>query len=94
MVTRHRPYRHLPLHPQAPPCPLSVPGDTSKAPVNLISGNSGNGVWLQMGTSRNRVLDNYIGLDRRGRSLRNSGKAVVDRGHRDLVKGNVTHPRG
>jgi hypothetical protein len=69
-------------------------GETSKAPVNLISGNFGNGVWLRMGTSHNRVLDNYIGLDRLGRSLRNSGKAVVDRGHRNLVNGNVTHPRG
>ena len=69
-------------------------GATSKAPVNLISGNFGNGVWLWMGTSHNRVLDNYIGLDRLGRSLRNSGKAVVDRGHRNLVNGNVTHPRG
>ncbi len=69
-------------------------GDTSKAPVNLISGNSGNGVWLRMGTSHNRVLDNYIGLDRLGRFLRNSGKPVVDSGHRNLVKGNVTHPRG
>ena len=68
-------------------------GDTSKAPVNLISGNSGNGVWLRMGTSHNRVLDNYVGLDRLGRSLRNSGKPVVDRGHRNLVRGNVTHPR-
>jgi trimeric autotransporter adhesin len=69
-------------------------GGTGKAPVNLISGNSGNGVWLGMGTSRNRVLDNYIGLDRRGRSLRNSGKPVVNKGHRNLVKGNVTHRRG
>ena len=68
-------------------------GDTSKAPVNLISGNSGNGVRLRMGTRHNRVLDNYIGLDRLGRSLRNSGRPVVDRGHRNLVRGNVTHRR-
>lgn len=34
------------------------------------------------------------GLDRLGRYLRNSGKPVVDRGLRNLVKGNVTHPRG
>ena len=69
-------------------------GDTSKAPVNLISGNSGNGVRLRIGTSRSRVLDNYIGLDRLGRSLRNSGEPVVNMGHKNLVKGNVTHPRG
>ena len=67
-------------------------GDTSKAPVNLISGNSGNSVWL--GTSYNRVLDNYIGLDRLGRSLRNSGEPVVNRGYWNLVEGNVTRPRG
>ena len=69
-------------------------GDTSKAPINLISGNSGNGVRLWTGTSHNRVLDNYIGLDRLGRSLRNSGEPVVNTGHKNLVKGNVTHPRG
>ena len=68
-------------------------GDTSKAPVNLISGNSGDGVRLRMGTRHNRVLDNYIGLDRLGRSLCNSGRPVVDRGHRNLVRGNVTHRR-
>ena len=69
-------------------------GDTSKAPVNLISGNSGNGVRLWIGTSHNRVLDNYIGLDRLGRSLRNSGEPVVNTGRKNLVKGNVTHRRG
>ena len=42
-----------------------------------------------MGTRHNRVLDNYIGLDRLGRSLRNSGKPVADRGHRNLVKGTL-----
>ncbi len=69
-------------------------GDTRKAPVNLISGNSGDGVQLRIGTSHNRVLDNYIGLDRLGRSLRNSGEPVVNRGRKNLVKGNVTRPRG
>jgi hypothetical protein len=68
-------------------------GDTSKAPVNLISGNTGNGVSLRTGTSRNRVLDNYIGLGRLRLSLPNSGEPVVDTGHKNLVKGNVTHPR-
>ncbi len=68
-------------------------GDTRKAPVNLISGNTGNGVSLWTGTSHNRVLDNYIGLDRFRRSLPNSGEPVVDTGHKNLVEGNVTHLR-
>ena len=34
-----------------------------KMPANLISGNTGNGVTLGSGTSRNLVLSNYIGLD-------------------------------
>ena len=69
-------------------------GDTSKAPVNLVSGNSGDGVRLSVGAIFNRVLDNYIGLDRLGRSLRNSGEPVVNRGFWNLVRGNVTRPRG
>lgn len=65
-------------------------GDSSRAPVNLISGNSGNGVTLSTGTSFNLVLDNYIGLGRLRVSLPNSGEPVVDTGHYNLVFGNVT----
>jgi hypothetical protein len=64
-------------------------GDTSRAPVNLISGNSGNGVTLSAGTILNLVIDNYIGLGRLRLSLPNSGEPVVDSGH-NLVIGNVT----
>jgi parallel beta-helix repeat protein len=69
-------------------------GGLSKAPVDLISGNTGDGVSLSAGTRRNHVCDNYIGLDRLGRSLPNSGRAVNNRGHQNQVKGNKTHPRG
>ncbi len=65
-------------------------GDASTAPVNLISGNSGNGVTLSTGTSFNLVLDNYIGLGRLRLSLPNSGEPVVDSGHENLVIGNIT----
>ncbi len=65
-------------------------GDSSRAPVNLISGNSGNGVTLSAGTSFNLVIDNYIGLGRLRVSLPNSGEPVVDTGHDNLVFGNVT----
>ncbi len=59
-----------------------------KMPANLISGNTGNGVTLGSGTSRNLVLSNYIGLDRFGRPLPNTGRPVVNRGHRNVIRGN------
>jgi hypothetical protein len=65
-------------------------GNTSRAPVNLISGNSGNGVTLSAGTILNLVIDNYIGLGRLRLSLPNSGEPVVDSGLANLVIGNVT----
>jgi parallel beta-helix repeat protein len=67
-------------------------GGTRPAPSNLISGNIGTGVTLTAGTSRNRVTGNYIGLDRLGRCLRNTGRAVVDRGRRNTVRDNRTRP--
>jgi hypothetical protein len=65
-------------------------GNSGRTPVNLISGNSGTGVWLSAGTSYNRVLHNFIGVNRVRRPLRNSGKPVVNKGHHNLVKGNRT----
>jgi hypothetical protein len=65
-------------------------GHAGHPPVNLISGNAGAGVWLTSGASRNRVVDNYIGLTRTGKPLRNSGRPVVNNGRRNVVKGNVT----
>lgn len=63
-------------------------GDTHRAPVNLISGNAGPGVWLTSGTSRNRVLDNFIGVSRIRKPMPNSGRPVVNRGHHNTVRGN------
>jgi hypothetical protein len=65
-------------------------GNTSRAPVNLISGNAGNGVTLSAGTILNLVIHNYIGLGRLRLALPNSGEPVVDSGLANLVIGNVT----
>ena len=59
-----------------------------KLPANLVSGNIGAGVTLGYRTSRNLVLANYIGLDRLGRRLPNTGRPVVNRGRRNLIRGN------
>jgi parallel beta-helix repeat protein len=60
-----------------------------RRPVNLISGNHGTGVRLTSGTSRNRVLRNYIGLNRFGRPLPNSGRPVVNTGRRNVIRRNL-----
>ena len=65
-------------------------GDTGKPPVNLVSGNAGTGVWLTGGTSYNRVIDNYLGLNRFGKPLRNSGRPVVNNGRHNVVKGDAS----
>ena len=64
-------------------------GDTGQPPVNLISGNTGAGVWLSSGARYNRVIDNYIGLSRSRKPLRNGGAPIVNHGHHNVVKGNV-----
>ena len=69
-------------------------GDASSNPANLISGNTGNGVTLRKRTRNNRVVNNYIGLDRIGRYLRNTGHAVVNRGRRNTIRGNRHRPAG
>ena len=61
--------------------------------ANLISGNTGNGVTLLTGTHGNRVINNFIGLDRIGRRLRNTGRAVVNLGHANTIRGNRFGPR-
>ncbi len=61
-------------------------------PANLISGNTGIGVTLTSGTLRNSVINNYIGLNRFGQYLRNSGPAVVNIGHHNTILGNRTRP--
>jgi hypothetical protein len=62
----------------------------SRVPANLISGNHGVGVTLRAGTRHNRVLRNYIGLNRFRRVLRNTGGAVVNAGRGNIVRGNRT----
>jgi hypothetical protein len=61
-------------------------------PANLISGNTGTGVTLSSGTRANLVIGNFIGLDRFGRYLRNSGRPIVNAGHRNRLVGNRTRP--
>ena len=67
-------------------------GQVRGTPANLISGNAGIGVTLRRGTSRNFVLNNYIGLDRFGRYLRNDGRPIVNTGHHNTIRGNRSRP--
>jgi parallel beta-helix repeat protein len=68
----------------------NVIGSISMRPANLISGNTGIGVTLRAGTTRNLVINNYIGLGRRGHRLPNTGRAVVNKGSRNIIRGNRT----
>ncbi len=68
----------------------NVIGALSMRPANLISGNTGNGVTLRAGTTRNRVIRNYIGLNRRGRPMPNTGRPVVNHGRHNRIRGNRT----
>jgi parallel beta-helix repeat protein len=63
-------------------------GTTSLSPANLVSGNTGNGVTLLTGTHNNQVINNFIGLNRIGRNLPNTGLAVVDSGYENTIRGN------
>jgi parallel beta-helix repeat protein len=67
-------------------------GLTTLLPADLISGNTGIGVTLTSGTLRNSVINNYIGLDRLDRYLRNSGPAVVNVGRHNTIRGNWSRP--
>jgi parallel beta-helix repeat protein len=55
---------------------------------NLISGNAGIGVTLTRDTMQNSVINNYIGLNRFGRPLGNSGGSIVNTGRRNTISGN------
>jgi parallel beta-helix repeat protein len=70
----------------------NVIGQATRTPANLISGNTGIGVTLSSGTLRNSVINNYIGLDRSGGYLRNSGRPIVNTGRHNTVRGNRTRP--
>jgi hypothetical protein len=63
-------------------------GTFMSRPSDLLSGNTGHGILLLPGTHDNRVINNYIGLDRIGRLLRNTGVAVVNLGTRNTFRGN------
>ncbi len=65
-------------------------GALSKPPANLISGNTGIGVTLTSGTSRNQVIANFIGLNRFGRRLPNTGAPIVNLGAGNIIRANVT----
>jgi hypothetical protein len=52
---------------------------------NLISGNSGIGVTLTGDTTQNSVINNFIGLNRFGRDLPNSGPALVNAGQNNTM---------
>jgi parallel beta-helix repeat protein len=64
---------------------------TSRPPSNIISGNLGNGVTLLAGTRRNQVFSNFIGLDRLGRKLPNTGRPIVNRGFRNVIFANSSN---
>jgi hypothetical protein len=67
-------------------------GFTHTSRSNIISGNTGNGVTLLAGTHDNAVLNNYIGADRFGAPLPNTGHQLVNMGHRNLIQGNKFRP--
>jgi hypothetical protein len=63
-------------------------GSTNAIPSNLISGNTGNGVTLLPRTHGNRVINNFIGLDRIRRLLPDSGLPVVNMNRTNIIRGN------
>ena len=70
----------------------NVVGPSTSGSKNLISGNTGNGVTLLSGATSNRVIDNYVGLNRFGHPLPNTGTAVLNSGSSNMVRGNSTYP--
>ena len=67
-------------------------GQRGRRPANLISGNTGNGVRLGPGSHFIRVINNFIGLNRLGRSLPNTGRAIVNSGRANLIRRNRYRP--
>jgi parallel beta-helix repeat protein len=70
----------------------NVIGQASLLPANLISGNTGIGVTLTSATSGNTVINNYVGLDRIGRYLRNSVSQILNFSRHNTIRGNKTRP--
>jgi parallel beta-helix repeat protein len=69
---------------------LNAIGNFTHRPSNLISGNTGRGVTLLSGTRLNRVVNNYIGRNRFGLPLPNTGIPVLNLGHLNLILANRT----
>jgi parallel beta-helix repeat protein len=69
---------------------LNAIGNFTSRPSNLISGNKGRGVTLLSGTRRNRVVNNYIGLNRFGAPLPNTGIPVLNLGIGNVILANRT----
>ncbi len=69
---------------------LNAIGNFASTPSNLISGNTGRGVTLLRGTRRNRVVNNYIGLNRFGASLPNTGIPILNLGTGNVILANRT----
>jgi Right handed beta helix region len=68
------------------PSPLPSPA----AQVNIISGNTGNGVTIAAGVSGDAVVNNWIGLNILGQpTLPNSGVGIQGNGGANLIYGNA-----
>jgi hypothetical protein len=65
-------------------------GNFTHRPSNLISGNTGRGVTLLSGTRLNRVVNNYIGRNRFGMPLPNTGGAILNLGRLNVILANRT----
>ena len=65
-------------------------GLLDEPPANLISGNTGIGVLLRAGTTRNLIINNYIGRSRWGLRLPNTGRPIVNHGSGNIIRGNRT----
>ena len=72
---------------------LNAIGNFSSRPSNIISGNRGNGVTLLYGTRLNRVINNFIGRNRLGIRLPNTGRPILNLGRLNLILANRTHAR-
>jgi hypothetical protein len=69
---------------------LNAIGNFTHRPSNLISGNTGRGVTLLSGTRLNRVVNNYIGRNRFGMRLPNTGGAILNLGRLNVILANRT----
>lgn len=61
--------------------------------ANYISGNTGNGVTIDAGVSGDQVVGNFIGVDKLGTPLPNTGQQIVDNsGAENFIVGNEPAP--